>query len=114
MPPIKEMLEWLELYVAEPDGITVILQTDMSTFRDPFPEAGEILELAVLDHLVPLFRPKAILHHLHPVLNVGNFSTVHPDDDPVPLAIGVDTLGIGRQHVVQRSGQVAVDPVVAR
>ena len=45
------------LDITEPDRITMILQTDITFFRDTFGKTREVLEFTVSYQIIPFFAP---------------------------------------------------------
>ena len=104
------LLKNLNLDVAEPYIVTMILEADvtlvvLTTYvSKELVSYGPLLlaELRVIDQLSPLVSPQVILYHGNIILIVNNSTLVAQDLNLVPLTRRFCILGLGGNHVIQR------------
>ena len=105
------LVHQLDADVTEIDVVAVILEADeafvvVATAVIEELEGGGpgfLAELAGLQHLGPLRSPEVILKDVLAILVVNDRAFIDHDPSCVPLAEGLGVLGLGGNHVVERS-----------
>ena len=103
------LLQNLNLDVAEPNIVTVILETDVTLVVLATYVSKKLVsywplllrELRVVDHLSPLVSPQVILYYWLIVLIVNNSTLVAKDLNLVPLTCWLSVLWLSWDHVIQ-------------